>query len=55
LPKKSKITAKVKPEPEKVKIDNIEYFAEMRKKHGDALGNAVPQDIVEILKAQGRW
>lgn len=54
-PKKAKTTAKAKPEPEAVKIDNVEYFAEMRKKHGDRIGDAVPQDIVEILKAQGRW
>jgi plasmid replication initiation protein len=54
-PKKAKTTAKVKHEPEAVKIDNVEYFAEMRKKHGDKIGDAVPQDIVEILKTQGRW
>jgi plasmid replication initiation protein len=54
-PKKAKTTAKAKPEPEVVKIDNVEYFAELRKKHGDKIGDAVPQDIVEILKAQGRW
>ena len=54
-PKKAKSTAKAKPEPEAVKIDNVEYFAEMRKKHGDKIGDAVPQEIVEVLKAQGRW
>ena len=54
-PQKSKRVAKPKSEPQAVKIDNVEYFAEMRKKHGDKIGDAVPQDIVEILKAQGRW
>lgn len=55
-PKKAKTTAnKAKPEPEAVKIDNVEYFAELLKKHGDKIGDAVPPDIVEILKAQGRW
>ena len=54
-PKKAK--TKVTPQtPEKSarKIDNVEYFAELRKKFGDAVGT-VPQEIVEILKAQGRW
>jgi plasmid replication initiation protein len=54
-PKKAKTTAKAKPEPEVVKIDNVEYFAELRKKHGDKIGDAVPPDIVDVLKAQGRW
>jgi plasmid replication initiation protein len=43
------------PEKSAAKIDNVEYFADLRKKHGDKIGDAVPQDIVEILKAQGRW
>ena len=54
-PKKARSTTKAKPEPEAVKIDNVEYFAEMRKKHGDKVGDAVPPEIVEILKAKGRW
>ena len=36
-------------------IDNIEYFADMRKKYGDAVTNAIPDHIIELLKSQGRW
>jgi plasmid replication initiation protein len=54
LKQKMKATPQT-PEKSAHKIDNVEYFAEMRKKYGDKLGDAVPQDIVEILKAQGRW
>lgn len=36
-------------------IDNIEYFADMRKKYGDAVTNAIPDHIIELLKFQGRW
>jgi plasmid replication initiation protein len=57
--KLAKLKQKIKatpqtPEKSAAKIDNVEYFAEMRKKFGDAVGT-VPSDIVEILKAQGRW
>jgi plasmid replication initiation protein len=43
------------PEKSARKIDNVEYFADLRKKHGDKIGDAVPQEIVDILKSQGRW
>ena len=36
-------------------INNIEYFADMRKKYGDAVSNAIPSDMIELLKSQGRW
>lgn len=35
--------------------NNIEYFADMRKKYGDAVSNAIPSDMIELLKSQGRW
>jgi plasmid replication initiation protein len=35
-------------------IDNIEYFANMRKRYGDA-AKGIPVDIIELLKSQGRW
>jgi plasmid replication initiation protein len=35
-------------------IDNIEYFADVRKRYGDA-AKGIPLDVVELLKAQGRW
>jgi plasmid replication initiation protein len=36
-------------------MDNIEHFAEARRKFGAAVSNAVPPEIIEILKSQGRW
>jgi plasmid replication initiation protein len=43
-------------EVNEIKIDNLEYFADMRKKYkGKFNEKSVPQDIVEKLKAQGRW
>jgi plasmid replication initiation protein len=42
-------------EAKEVKIDNLEYFASVRKKYGDAAKDAIPKNIVEQLKAQGRW
>lgn len=35
-------------------IDNIEYFADIRKRYGDA-AQGIPFDVVELLKSQGRW
>lgn len=35
-------------------IDNIEYFADVRKRYGDA-AQGIPLDVVELLKSQGRW
>jgi plasmid replication initiation protein len=43
-------------EVNEIKIDNLEYFADMRKRYkGKFNEQNVPQDIVEKLKAQGRW
>lgn len=56
---KAKDTGKVdnikhkKQEP--TKINNLEHFADMRKKYGDKKGLIIPEDIEVILKAQGRW
>lgn len=37
-------------------VNNLDYFASMRMKFGDALPiNAVPEEIITILKEQGRW
>jgi len=54
-PKKPKKTVKVKTEPKIVKVDNVEYFAELHKKHGKSVDAVIPEDIVEVLKTQGRW
>ena len=35
-------------------IDNIEYFADIRKRYGDA-AKGIPVEIIELLKSQGRW
>ena len=35
-------------------IDNIEYFADVRKRYGDA-AQGIPLDVIELLKSQGRW
>ena len=35
-------------------IDNIEYFADVRKRYGDA-AKGIPAEVVELLKSQGRW
>jgi plasmid replication initiation protein len=34
-------------------IDNLEHFAQIRKRFGDAA--AIPQEFIDILKSQGRW
>jgi plasmid replication initiation protein len=55
-PKKQKKTAtKVNVKKETVKIDNIEHFAALRKELGDAATAGIPDDVVDILTAQGRW
>jgi plasmid replication initiation protein len=62
--KKPEKLAKLKPKikatpqtPEKSarKIDNVEYFAELHKKYGELGDAGIPDDMKEILKAQGRW
>lgn len=53
---KTKAIKQPTPEVNEIKIDNLEYFAEMRKKYkGKFNEKSVPQDIVEKLKAQGHW
>ena len=55
-PKKpKKTTTKVNVKRETVKIDNIEHFAALRKELGDAATAGIPDDVVDILTAQGRW
>jgi plasmid replication initiation protein len=37
-------------------IDNLDHYADMRKRFGNALPvDAIPAEIIEQLKAQGRW
>ncbi|MDD5228358.1 MAG: replication initiation protein [Methylococcales bacterium] len=49
--KKTKIARKT----ENVKIDNLDYFADIHKKFGNAVTAAIPVEIVEQLKLQERW
>lgn len=38
------------------KVDNLQHYADMRKRFGNALPvGAIPVEIIEQLKAQGRW
>ncbi|MDD5227293.1 MAG: RepB family plasmid replication initiator protein [Methylococcales bacterium] len=56
VPEKPKKKTTVKAKTEDVKpTDNIDYFADMRKRFGDVITAAIPEEIIEILKAQGRW
>ena len=52
---KTKSTKKKIVEIQEDKIDNLDYFAGLRKKYGDAVKDKFSQDIVEQLKAQSRW
>ncbi len=55
-PEKSKRKTKAKAKAEPVKLENLDHFAEMRKRFGDAIpAGAIPSEIIEQLKAQGRW
>lgn len=55
-PEKSKRKTKAKAKAEPVKIENLDHFAEMRKRFGDAIpAGAIPPEIIEQLKTQGRW
>lgn len=47
--------ARINKAKEIVKINNLEHFANLRKDLGDKAISAIPKDIAEILKAQGRW
>jgi len=52
---KTKSTKKKIVEIQEDKIDNLDYFAGLRKKYGDAVKDKFSPDIVEQLKSQGRW
>jgi plasmid replication initiation protein len=55
-PEKPKRKTKPKAVVEPVKLENIDHFAEMRKRFGDKIpAGAIPAEIIEQLKAQGRW
>jgi plasmid replication initiation protein len=55
-PKKLKKPAtKSTAKPAEIKVDNIEHFADLRKRLGDIANVGIPEDIANILKAQGRW
>jgi plasmid replication initiation protein len=44
---------KAKPKPQ---TDNIEFYAEMRKRFGESIpAGAIPPEAIELLKSQGRW
>ncbi len=52
---KTKSAKKKTPEIQESKIDNLDFFADLRKKYGDAVKEKIPQDIAKQLKATGRW
>jgi plasmid replication initiation protein len=53
---KQKKKTKTKTEAQVQKIENIDHFADMRKRFGEALPiGAIPEEIIEQLKSQGRW
>lgn len=53
---KTKAAKQPATEVNEIKIDNLDYFADMRKRYkGKFNEKSVPQDIIEQLKAQGRW
>ena len=53
---KPKRKTKPKAVVEPVKIENIDHYAETRKRFGNAIPEgAIPPEIIEQLKAQGRW
>lgn len=55
-PEKSKRKTKAKVKAEPVKLENIDHFAEIRKRFGNAIPEgAIPPEIIEQLKTQGRW
>ena len=55
-PEKPKRKTKPKAVVEPVKLENIDHYADMRKRFGDAIpAGAIPAEIIEQLKAQGRW
>lgn len=52
---KTKSVKKKTPEIQEGKIDNLDFFADLRKKYGDAVKEKIPQDIAIQLKAKGLW
>lgn len=53
---KSKKNMRSKAKVGDVKLENIDHFANMRKRFGDAIPiGAIPSEIIEQLKTQGRW
>jgi plasmid replication initiation protein len=53
---KIKVVKQPTTEANEIKIDNLDYFADVRKRYkGKFNEQNVPQDIVEKLKEQGRW
>jgi len=52
---KAKSVKKKTQEIQEDKIDNLDYFADLRKKYGSAVEDKFSPAIVEQLKAQGRW
>jgi|LakMenEpi03Aug12_release.lakeMendotaPanAssembly.Ray.scaffolds.fasta_scaffold516154_1 plasmid replication initiation protein len=50
------VQSELNPKNKEYSINNVDYFAEMRKKFGSALpSNAIPEQIISVLKEQGRW
>ena len=56
ISEKPKPNRKTKEKAESVKIENIDHYADVRKRFGDAIPDgAIPEEIIEQLKTQGRW
>jgi plasmid replication initiation protein len=54
--KKKILKKSVVEKPVNEPIDNLQHYADMRKRFGNALPvGAIPPEIIEQLKAQGRW
>jgi plasmid replication initiation protein len=49
------VAARINKAKESAKINNIDHFADLRKRLGDKAITSIPEDIANILKAQGRW
>jgi len=55
LPKPKRVVKKTdKSSQPKHEVDNVEHFAALHKQYGELANVAIPDDIKEILKAQGR-
>lgn len=54
--KKTNIQKNKIPDNVNVKVNNIDYFYDMRQKFGDLLPtDAIPQEVIDELKNSGRW